>query len=67
MATATKKKSTKKADAKKAKETAEKPKKGRVKLSPERAKQVKAMLRTIREFGEEAKNGKQGTQRKLVF
>jgi hypothetical protein len=58
------KKNTKKAGTKKA---VDKPKKPRVKLTPERAKQVRAMLRTIREFGEDAKNGKKGAQRKLVF
>lgn len=68
MATATKKKSTKKTAAKKTKKgSSTPPKKGRVKLSPERAREVEAMLRKIREYGEEAKNGNKGSQRKIVF
>jgi hypothetical protein len=39
----------------------------RVKLSPENAKKARAMLRAIRVMHEEAKNGKKGTQRQLVF
>ncbi|MGI4862465.1 MAG: hypothetical protein ACRYFZ_00965 [Janthinobacterium lividum] len=62
---------TKKAGSKGGKKTktkaASKAKKGRVKLSPEHATQARKMLRQIREWQEEAKNGKKGSQRKLVF
>jgi hypothetical protein len=43
-----------------------KPKAPRVKLPEAQAKEARKMLRTIRDWYDEAK-GKKGTQRKLVF
>jgi hypothetical protein len=65
MATKTKKAAGKSGKKKAAKEP--KAKKGRVKLSPENATKARKMLREIRGFYEEAKNGKKGSQRNLVF
>ena len=57
----------KKAGPKKVKAKKTTTKKGRAKLSPENAAEVRKLLRRVRELGEEARNGKKGGQRKLVF
>ncbi len=67
MATKTKKAAGKSGKKKAAKKAEPKAKKGRVKLSPENATKARKMLREIRGMYEEAKNGKKGSQRSLVF